>query len=74
MSYGKWKALHPPIEVIDVPKEILRPCKVCGGEIPPYEHGHKLYCSPECYRVEMNEKAKARYHRNKERMMANGKI
>ncbi len=65
MSYGKWKALQPPIEV-ELPKtEPQRPCGICGKEIRPEVNGNAKYCSPECYQQAHNAKNRERYLRQK---------
>lgn len=74
MSYGKWKALHPVVEV-EMPKaEVKRPCKICGGEIPPDAHKHTLYCGAQCSYEADKLRHREHYRRKKERMMADGKI
>ena len=72
MSYGKWKALHPPIEVeVDVPKKPQRFCRICGAEIPPEVNGNAIYCSPGCYSEAQTVKARERYQKKKKMMAGN---
>ena len=83
MTYGKWKALHyvPPAE-IEIPQKEepeadeeapKRLCRYCGKEFT-VTHSLKLYCDSTCkyeaFKISQNE----RYHRKKERMMADGKV
>ena len=85
MTYGKWKALHyvPPVEV-EIPKYGVKPepeieveppkqvCRYCGKEFKG--HINRRHCDDACkyeaFKVSQNE----RYHRKKERMMADGKV
>ena len=75
MSYGQWMAMnYNPIKVVLPNREVQRPCRVCGNEIPPWAHKSTLYCTPECYYEAKKTKARERYWRNKERVMTDGKI
>ena len=68
MSYGKWKALQPRVEIeVDVYKP-RRPCRICGTDIPPEVNGNAIYCSHECYQEGYRIKSKERYLKKK--MMA----
>lgn len=79
MSYGKWKVLHPHTKgeaVLDNKQTKL--CRICGREIP-YRHSGSgaqstLFCSPQCAYEGQKARARANYHKRKERMMADGKI
>ena len=65
MSYGKWKALQPRVEVeVDLDKP-RRPCRICGTDIPPEVNGNALYCSYECRQEAHRIKNKERYLKRK---------
>ena len=84
MTYGKWKALHHvPVAVVIPQQEVEVPqveeeapkrvCRYCGKEFT-VTHGSMLYCDSACkYEVD-KARLKAKYWRNKERMMADGKV
>lgn len=84
MSYGKWKALHyvPPVVVVIPQQEVQEPeikkpavkrlCLTCGKEIRG--HKNRQYCDYNCKYEADKVRQRAYYHRNKERMMENGKI
>lgn len=65
MSYGKWKALQPRVDVeVDYDKP-LRPCGICGADMPPEVNGNAKYCSYECKLEAQCIKNKERYLKNK---------
>ena len=85
MTYGKWKALQPRIEVV-MPKQEekkpkpevrepmpIRECKHCGKEFAT-DNGAKRYCCYECYYDAGQIRNKENYWRKKERMMADGMV
>ena len=78
MTYGKWKALHPHTEVIEVLDKDAKLCEICGRPILKRNGGsggqRRKYCSIECSiegGVIRNREFK---RRQRERMIANGKI
>lgn len=85
MTYGKWMALHYVPPVIVIPQEEVeepvpevkeekpkRLCRTCGKEIKG--HANKRYCDDACKYEAFKVWQRERYHRKKERMMADGKI
>ena len=76
MSYGKWKALQPRVEVVipkqeekEVPTQV---CRVCGKEIID-GNPLRLYCSDFCGYEAKKVNARNYYYRKKERE-ENGKV
>lgn len=58
MSYGKWKAMQPIVEVKEKPKpEDWKKCKCCG-ELLDDKNGRQ-YCNDECRREAYREKNNA---------------
>ena len=78
MTYGKWKALHPHTDEVEVLDKGVRLCAVCGGAIQKRSstsgRQRKLYCSADCAYEATVVRNREFYHRKKERMMADGKI
>ena len=85
MTYGKWKALQPRVEVVipqepDLPEDesevkkepTKRFCKICGNVVTG--HGRREYCGETCEYEGQKARSRAWYRRNKERMMANGNV
>ena len=82
MTYGKWKALQPRVEVVMPEQEVEEPevekgipkqlCRTCGKEI--VGHANRRYCNDDCRYEEIKRRSLAYYLRKKERMMANGKV
>mgnify|MGYP003292499149 CR=1 FL=1 len=81
MSYGKWKALQPRVEVVmpkqeepEAKKELpKRVCLYCGKEFAT-GHGTKRYCGYDCYYEAGKIRQRESHWRKKERMMANGNV
>ena len=85
MTYGKWKALQPRVEVV-IPQEPELPedesevnkeppkrlCRACGKVITTLYR--KNYCSDKCQYEGHKANARACYRRKTERMIANGEI
>lgn len=85
MTYGKWKALQPRVEVVmpeqeelpeeepDVKKEPpKRLCKACGKVVTG--HGCRRYCDDACAYEGVKARTRAYYKRKMERMKANGQV
>ena len=83
MTYGKWKALQPRVEVVMPKQEEKKPvakkelpkrvCRYCGKEFTG-DNGNSLYCGYDCSYEAQKVRQKANYKRKKEGMMAVGKI
>ena len=65
MSYGRWKALQPRVEVVVDLDKPRRPCRICGTDIPPEVNGNAIYCSFECNQEGHRIKNKERYYKKK---------
>jgi hypothetical protein len=58
MSYGKWKAMQPIVEVKEKPKpDGWRECEHCGKPFQPKQG--KRFCTEECRREAYREKDRA---------------
>ena len=72
MSYGKWKAMQPRVEVdvqgikTDKKAKAGRTCRSCGKEIPLNANGNRRYCSNFCLNEHLRESALARYYQKKD--------
>ena len=78
MSYGRWKALQPRVEVVMPKQEVKeyapkRVCKYCGKEFE-VTHNSMLYCDSACKYESNKAQFRAKYWMKKERMMADGKV
>ena len=83
MTYGKWKALQPRVEVVIHQEEEKKPeikggmsireCKYCGKAFST-ANGQMYYCDYDCYYEAARIRNKERYRMKKERMMADGKV
>lgn len=85
MTYGKWKALQPRVEVV-IPQEPELPeeepkvkkeppkrfCKICGNVITG--KGRRGYCGETCEYEGAKARSRDYYWRKKERMMASGNV
>jgi hypothetical protein len=71
MSYGKWKALQPLVQVKAAPDDAEKVCEICGREIPFRGRGSgrekKYTCSDRCAEERHRRLAAANY-RNKKAM------
>ena len=62
MSYGKWKAMQPPVEpdVYDGIAPGWRVCKCCGKPFKPKTQNKQIYCEIYCQK-------QAQYERDRQR-------
>jgi hypothetical protein len=71
MSYGRWKAMQPPVKPVKEEKipEGWKKCEYCGKLFKT--RGSKRFCEVECrekaYLPRMNEKAMLRMRKYRER-------
>ena len=80
MSYGRWKALQPRVEVEmpeqeekQTPTADVRVCGVCGKTLPANTHGNVRYCSVDC-KYEGDRRKQFEYYQRKKARMADGKV
>lgn len=74
MSYGKWKALHPHTEVVEVLNADETLCKICGCVIQKRSstsgRQRRSYCSDLCSYEAVKIRERARYR--KKEVIADG--
>ena len=75
MSYGRWKAMQPAVEIVE-PNELppgWKSCNYCGKPFKK-KSGHQVYCSMDCrnggYAIKERE-IKRRYLARKKEQMEN---
>lgn len=66
MSYGKWKAMQPPVQIVkkETPTETkeMKVCPWCGEKFKPNMGNKQKYCDVSCQRT-------AYYENNKKKVL-----
>lgn len=68
MSYGKWKAMQPPVKIEPKPDLIkveTKICAQCGCEFAVHDNYPRKYCGARCKQLAGVAYAKAKYYEEK---------
>lgn len=71
MSYGKWKALNKPVEIVMPERKnvMKRTCEYCGDEYWASDRRARKYCGVDCMKKASQKKLRERMRERR----ANGK-
>lgn len=54
MSYGKWKAMQPPVDATKTIPDGWKACEYCGKPFPP--KSHQRFCEYSCREAAQRER------------------
>jgi hypothetical protein len=71
MSYGKWMAIKPPVDIVPIKTKdkVERTCERCGKIFYRNDKVRVKYCSPECKWDAYLERTNEHRQRNREKYL-----